>query len=1162
MTTGRLSRQKARSWLAWLAAICMLAALPALYPSVAAASMGQDSGSAMLMKENFYYFGEVNGISGWVVDSAGCTFAASPAAGMTVKDNSDTDAFQMSKEFVRQTENVVTAEIRYKRSGLMSTAFMLLDGDTPVVKIGTMGSYVGYITADGAFVSLWKYSKACRIRLVLDLQKQTFSIYQNGVSVGSGLPFFAKRNTVNKVLFRTSTEETGNVTVETIRVYTGYAVNDSYELASEEVLPDGYTVSDNATALPLKMDGHGAREAMGLRMTNTGDNTAELTRTFGRTSCKTDISFLVMHRAAGEGAAVQLKNVTTTVLELRVRDGVWTYKDGDTYRTMAYTTSTGKQQSVHHRAELWYNFRLVVDPAVGKADIYVNYKPVATGVTVPRGSFDRLTFATAADNGADVWLDDILVHGFNAPAKDYVAKPTLPKKSTDALIGFQSCDLHTNGLHTGWESATMQPAADTVLGFGEESNTEFWDWQIKYMTEHGADFMFMCWYENLDNAGTSPLVAPAYSYYLDGYMYSEYSQYLNFAIQVFGPYYSFEDYVNYIIPYWVEYYFTDPRYQLIDNKPLIGIGEWADFETAMGGEDKVKELFALLNRACRDAGFDGAYLLIQERGGNNAVRLGFDGAYSYNGTSDWKENKALNETSYNKLKDTDAAWVPTLSLGWSPEIWHANGLHQYVNNRMPAKDFTKLTEWIRQFSDSMPRDSLSGKLILVDNWNEIHEGHSIQPTYTYGWSHLESIASAFTTLSQKELIALRAVPTDAQRARYSTLFPKRWNGCMWDFDYGSDVTEMWTAGPGLTDLRADACGHLRGVVSYESGKDGYLQSAPGQHIAATADNILISLKNSGDMQTLRVYFTTDSSPKFSEDKSFAIAVSPENEQYAIYSIDASKNRQWKGTVTQLRVLFDVLEGGVGGVFSINYLYVLKNTDIAPTPAAGQRIEKLRTAYTYELMEPLEYYRTVPYQFFTAGTGVTTTLTGRITGIAAKGCTVKLDGGEPVTLTADRFTFKNVAIGRHVLYVRDAAGRLLSRRQLEVRLGNKAGYTNGVITVTETGSAPVLTFGVSAVSDDVPSEPGSTVTPAPDSTVSDDPASNNAHPADTSDPAQPSDSPADSSAEPTSSTAEPTKPVTGSDNGSALPVIIGIGTGILVIAAAALAILLIRRKRSE
>lgn len=1137
--------------------LCVLAAyVPATVMAKTEGSQPVSSGAISLMEEDFFYLGSDKVISGWIVDSTGGSYNNTTTSGLAIKDDSAEAAVQLRKEFLRQTNNLITVETSFKKSGTFSVSFMVMDGDVPVIKVGTMGKHFGYCAEDGSFVNLWEFTGDGRIKMEIDLKMQKYAIYQDGILVKVDLPFFSNTHSADGVLFRTSTEEIGGVRLESVRVYTGYQVYDSFMSAGEDVLPTGWTVEDGGSAATVMQTAHGAREAMVLRVHSGGAAGTVATRAFEKTTAKTVAEILLMTDTAGENTAVRLMNGTTEVVKLFVNNGVWSYMDGSTAQKMTYKGHNGNI-AIDARAASWYNFRVLLDPATGKADIYANYKLVASGIRVPKGGLDALRFVTAQDENAGIWLEDVRVYAYSELPEDYVEVPVVPKKTTSARVGMQTFNAWDNGKHIGWDPVTCTPSVDMPLGYYNESSTEACDWQIKYMVEHGVDFMFVDWYEYFDFNGADPMVEPAYGFFYDGYFYSEYSEYLNFAIQVFAPYYNMENYVDHIVPYWFRYYFNDPRYEVIDNKPVIGFGELDNLAETLGGLDKVTELLDYINAECIKAGFDGAYFLtINNTTSSRIVDAGFDGTYWYAmGNVPWTEMKNANQSAYNKFKATTCALIPTLSVGWSDESWHMSE-GTAPDRRMDVKDFDAFCQWMKGFLQEVPEDSITSKIVVLDNWNEYAEGHSIMPTYKRGFGYLDAIGKAFTATA--DFTKLNTVPTEKQRDRLNTYFPKSWDRRVWEFDYGTSVTEFWSGGSGITGLCSDAKGHMQGVVSYDYGAGEYIQCLEGQHIDASKKKLVISMMNTTDVTGMKVYFTTEASTEFSEDKSFSLALKSEDEYYSTYVVDVGANSKWKGTITQLRLHFMMEEGQIGGNFYIDYIRLLENSDLKATPALGAPIESLVIPFEYELLEAADYYAKPLVQSMNAAmnSGLTITLTGAVTGRDVSGYTIRLDGGAELTLSTGTFQFKNVALGQHTFYIYDTEGFLIAKRRFTIKEGNTAGYSDGVLTVTAAGKKGEMALTIS----NLPEDSFLDETPAGDGGIGD------VVPDDQQQPDQsvvPDDGSTTDPGDTTTTTTTPskTKPTNKANNASGgILLYVGIGAGVAVLTAAVILLLLIMKKR--
>ena len=72
---------------------------------------------------------------------------------------------------------------------------------------------------------------------------------------------------------------------------------------------------------------------------------------------------------------------------------------------------------------------------------------------------------------------------------------------------------------------------DTYLGFYDEGTREVADWEIKWLTEHGIDFIHACWYCPSSNV-KAPIkeMNNSYAALHDGYMMAKYSHLLDFCI--------------------------------------------------------------------------------------------------------------------------------------------------------------------------------------------------------------------------------------------------------------------------------------------------------------------------------------------------------------------------------------------------------------------------------------------------------------------------------------------------------------------------------------------------------------------------------------------------------------------------------------------------------
>ena len=203
----------------------------------------------------------------------------------------------------------------------------------------------------------------------------------------------------------------------------------------------------------------------------------------------------------------------------------------------------------------------------------------------------------------------------------------------------QSCSLWKEGdAYAGWDY--VYPFADRrkpFLGWYDEGNPEVADWEIKWQVEHGIDFEQYCWYRPND-AINHPIKDGVLEQGIrDGLFNARYSGLKKFTIMYTNqgagdtnP----DDWQNHIIPYWIEYFFKDPRYLKIDGKPVLAIYYPDNFLRDFGGVEGARRAIERLREDCVQAGFPGVIVLMELRNANRDVMqkmkaMGIDYCYAY-----------------------------------------------------------------------------------------------------------------------------------------------------------------------------------------------------------------------------------------------------------------------------------------------------------------------------------------------------------------------------------------------------------------------------------------------------------------------------------------------------------------------------------------------------
>lgn len=208
-----------------------------------------------------------------------------------------------------------------------------------------------------------------------------------------------------------------------------------------------------------------------------------------------------------------------------------------------------------------------------------------------------------------------------------------------------------------------------------------------------------------------------------------------------------EDLMKNLLPFWMENYFKRTNYLVVDNKPVLFIYRPEFLVEDLGSIEKVRSAFDKMRQASRNEGFDGLWLLGEYRGTDpkhlelmKSLGLDYTFAYCWHVTNSPGPQEAI-DAQMDKISTTqDLAILPqvvTLSQGWSG--WRDEGSIW----TLPPTEFETLLRQGKAFVETLPRDQLSGRMLLLDNWNEWGEGHYLAPYTGYGFGYLDAIRKVF-----------------------------------------------------------------------------------------------------------------------------------------------------------------------------------------------------------------------------------------------------------------------------------------------------------------------------------------------------------------------------------------------------------------------------------
>jgi hypothetical protein len=335
----------------------------------------------------------------------------------------------------------------------------------------------------------------------------------------------------------------------------------------------------------------------------------------------------------------------------------------------------------------------------------------------------------------------------------------------DFLIGAFRCPLWYEKTRPGcWDPIKKYPERTPLLGYYNEADPDFVDWEIKYALEHGISFFFECWFREKNNLGKSPVVDTLDHWLHEGFFNSRYQELMKFCILwenvngIASGVESEEDLLENLLPYWIENYFSRPNYLRVQNKPLFMIYNYEKFINDLGGEEAAEMAILKMKKACKKAGLNGLYLLAEHHlPFNKDLRflkdMGFDAITSYHWPSFSGLMPLVPETAGQIIDFQEYCWpkleeiselpaITTLSVGWNSEPW---GSSYYKGQWLLTPDnFRILSEKAKAYCIAAEPNPVS-KIVMLDNWNEYGEGHYIFPTRQYGFGYLDAVRNTFST---------------------------------------------------------------------------------------------------------------------------------------------------------------------------------------------------------------------------------------------------------------------------------------------------------------------------------------------------------------------------------------------------------------------------------
>ncbi len=361
------------------------------------------------------------------------------------------------------------------------------------------------------------------------------------------------------------------------------------------------------------------------------------------------------------------------------------------------------------------------------------------------------------------------------PPVEKTSPPYIPEPvpaPTSMLVGAHHCPLWEADMPQMWLNVLKHPERTPALGFYSQENPEVSDWETKWAVEHGISFFVYCWYRTEQGGAVKTRFGSAIH---DALFKSRFVNKMKFTLmwenQARGQagVADEQDLFTNLLPYWIENYFKHPSYLKVDNKPVLFIYRPEFLVDDLGGVTNVANALARMRQVCREAGFDGLYLLGEYRGTDpkhlelmKSLGLDYTFAYCWHVQDNPTPERAI-ATQMDYIRKTQELnilpQVVTVSQAWSG--WQDEGTIW----KIPPPQFETLLRQAQEFTTTLPREQLGSRMLLLDNWNEWGEGHYLAPYREYGFGYLDAVRKVFSTATEDHLDLL---PEDIHRGPYDT----------------------------------------------------------------------------------------------------------------------------------------------------------------------------------------------------------------------------------------------------------------------------------------------------------------------------------------------------------------------------------------------------------
>ncbi|MBO5060731.1 MAG: glycoside hydrolase family 99-like domain-containing protein [Clostridia bacterium] len=865
-----------------------------------------------------------NNPTGWNIDRRGGEVTETNNSSINILDSSDEYPIIMTHAVENRSSGELTYECKLKFMDIykgFSLDLMNEKGER-AVSFGIDNGWLVYEDGKKGNVRVVNIDENVwyRVKAIANLDNKTAEISIGGTLIGVQ-SFTEDTDEISLVRVKTPEEKEMSVQIAYMNMYENYLINEGFFAGEFPYDWECVSVETDAVSVTPMSTGDMAYQNLTIKDTNIIDNTV-VRKVFDKSSGLINCEFRFLGGETANGMSFMLKNENETAVKLSLSKG--------------YLVNNSGERLTEVSSHMWHILRIEANTETNTAVIKYNGRKL---VEMPFDEtcqyIDRLEFATSVKGRGEITIRDVVAYVEPELPSDYPTEPEVPADPDNTIVCMQVCDLwHEH--HIGWDSITAYENRIPYLGWYDDTKPEVSDWEIKWMTEHGVDATLKCWYMEEGNYTGKPLNPIASNSAMNAFYNAKYTDYIKYGLIVCS-YPAKNDPVNHwrngVVPYWIEQFFKDDRYLVVDNKPVIFMFGWNAMEKSFGSIEKMNEEINYLREECKKAGFDGAYLIgycAQTKDGGaemtKAKNAGFDYAFLYSwGPESYMASHQINGMENHKAMNVLDS-IPNITVGYNKSGWEGLPEVEYAT----SETFMEVAQYIK--NDLMPRfdkSSLSSRMVTLDNWNEWGEGHYISPSTLNGFGYLDVVREVFTEGGEHT----DDIPTENQKNRLNNRYPndRKWLKYIeldkktiptkvnkgWYFNNESDFNE-WKIEKQLESIEIKD-GAMAGK---SSDKDGGIVMVNDLGLdISNSPYIKIRMKTSAQSSDIvEIFFTTVENNTWTQLQSARCDASLTGD-YTDYYFDMESNKYWNGVLNKLR--FDMSKNA-DTQFSIESIEILEN----------------------------------------------------------------------------------------------------------------------------------------------------------------------------------------------------------------------------------------------